>query len=122
LQKSSFFVWATRIRSACCASEDLSSWCVGGASLCDYDANSQYRQVNKFPRQYRLFTSDLWSCTTSSLLGLLSASAAVRIQRERIPFNPIKHRRCGSYNRCAVMTLGVRKTKQGLSANRQQPL
>ena len=77
-----FLCWATRIRSACCASEGLSSWCIGGASLCDYDANSRYRQVNKFPRQYRLFTSDLWSCTTSSLLGLLSVSAAVRIPQE----------------------------------------
>ena len=67
-----FLCWATRIRSACCASEELSSWCIGGAPLCDYDANSRYRQVNKFPRQYRLFTSDLWSCTTSPLFSVFS--------------------------------------------------
>ena len=71
------FLLPDETRSACGASEDLSASCVGGASLCDYDAKSRYRQVNRFSCQYRLFTSDLRSCTTAPPLGLLSASAAV---------------------------------------------
>ena len=75
----SLFLLPSEARSACCASADLSACCVGGASLCDYDVKSRYHQVNRFPCQYRLFTSDLRSCTTSPPLGLLSASAAVRV-------------------------------------------
>ena len=71
------FMLRALLLSACCASADLSSWCVGGALLCNYDAKSRYCQVNKFPRQHHLFTSDLRSCTTAPPLGLLSASAAV---------------------------------------------
>ena len=73
------FLLPDETRSACGASADLSACCVGGASLCDYDAKSRYRQVNRFSCQYRLFTSDLRSCTTALPLGLLSAAAAGRV-------------------------------------------
>ena len=63
---SYFFIdVASFFLSACCASGDLSALSGGGVSLCDNDAKSRYRQVNKFPRQYRLFTSDLRSYATT---------------------------------------------------------
>ena len=77
------FYCGRRTRSVGGVSGDLSACSGGGASLCDYDAKSRYRQVNKFPRQHLLFTSDLRPCTTTPPLGHLSTAATVRVQLQK---------------------------------------